>query len=86
MRYRKKMILLYAVMVLILALVVGTVYYNYNTARVREREQQTLEFYAQEIMQQFDSSVKMMEYAIGSLVYSKSLFGMFGGEESSVIL
>lgn len=63
------MILLYAVMVLILALVVGTVYYNYNTARVREREQQTLEFYAQEIMQQFDSSVKMMEYAIGSLVY-----------------
>lgn len=69
MRYRKKMILLYAVMVLILALVVGTVYYNYNTDRVREREQQTLEFYAQEIMQQFDSSVKMMEFAIGSLVY-----------------
>lgn len=70
MRYRNRMILLYTVFVLVLSLAIGTVYYNYNSARLREREQQTLDYHAQEIMQHFDASVEMLDYAIKTQVYS----------------
>ena len=70
MRYRNRMILLYTVFVLVLSLAIGTVYYNYNSARLREREQQTLDYHAQEIIQHFDASVEMLDYAIKTQVYS----------------
>ena len=70
MRYRNKMILLYMAFVLVLSLASGTVYYNYNSARLRERERQSMEFHAQEIMQHFDASVEMLDYAIKTQVYS----------------
>ncbi len=69
MRYKSKMILLYACFIVILALVIGLTYYNYNIDRFLEREEQSLSFYAKEISQQFDGSVRMMEFAINSLVY-----------------
>ena len=70
MRYRNKMILLYAAFVLVLSLTMGVAYYNYNSARLREREQQSLGFHAQEVMQHFDASVEMLDYAIKTQVYS----------------
>lgn len=70
MRYRNKMILLYAAFVLVLSLATGVSYYNYNIARLREREQQSLDFHAREVMQHFDASVEMLDYAIKTQVYS----------------
>ena len=70
MRYRNKMILLYMAFVLVLSLAIGLSYYTYNSARLRERERQSLDFHAQEIMQHFDASVEMLDYAIKTQVYS----------------
>ncbi|MDO4866665.1 MAG: histidine kinase [Clostridia bacterium] len=70
MRYRNKMILLYTAFVLVLSLAIGVTYYEYNSARLREREQQSLDFHAREVMQHFDASVEMLDYAIKTQVYS----------------
>lgn len=70
MRYRNKMILLYTAFVLVLSLAMGVAYFNYNSARLREREQQSLDFHAQEVMQHFDASVEMLDFAIKTQVYS----------------
>ena len=70
MRYRNKMILLYTAFVLVLSLATGVSYYNYNSARLQEREQQSLDFHAREAMQHFDASVEMLDYAIKTQVYS----------------
>ena len=74
MRYKQKMLLLYTVLVLTLALVMGTLYYNYNFNHLHERGQQTVDDYARELTQQFDTSVRMMGYAIDNLTYDIDVY------------
>lgn len=68
-RYRTRMILLYTVLVLLLSLSVGIFYYNYSVARFYDNEQQSLSFYAEDVSRQFDSTVRMMDLAIDTLIY-----------------
>lgn len=69
MKFQKKIILIYSFFAVVASLIVGTIYYAYDSGRYRESEYQNLNVSAKVLSQQVDDTIQQME-AISSYILS----------------
>jgi two-component system, sensor histidine kinase YesM len=68
MKFRTKLFAIYAVFMLVVTVVIGSAYYSINYKTVRYQEEQSLEFFANQMSVRFDDIFTKMEYGINFLM------------------
>ena len=68
MKFRTKLFGIYAIFMLVVTVVIGSIYYSINYKTVRHQEEQSLDFFANQMSVRFDDIVTKMEYGINFLM------------------
>ncbi|MDF2513283.1 MAG: hypothetical protein K0S04_3149 [Herbinix sp.] len=68
MKFRTKLFAIYAVFMLVVTVIIGSIYYSNHYRSVRHQEEQSLEFFANQMSVRFDDIVTKMEYGINFLM------------------
>ena len=61
MKFRTKLIIGFSIVVFIVSAVLGVLYFQYNTRRLAERENQNMRFYAEQLGYSIDNSLDAMK-------------------------